>query len=74
MCEQNFSKFVLKFVTGSGKWINLSHGSYVPSGQVSFNTLTFGVQTSTAFAPTFRAESLNLVTPTDKGYVYQACP
>jgi len=49
---------------GSGKWINLSHGSYVPSGQVSFNTLTFGVQTSTAFAPTFRAESLNLVTPT----------
>lgn len=49
---------------GAGKMLDLSHGTLVPSGQVSFNTLTFGLQNSTAFAPTFRAETLNLLTPT----------
>jgi hypothetical protein len=44
--------------------LDLSHGSNLPSGQVTFNTLSLGVQNSTSFAPTFRAETVDLVTPT----------
>lgn len=48
----------------TGTPLNLSHGSDLSTGQVTFNTLTFGLQNSTAFAPTFKAETLNLLTPT----------
>lgn len=48
----------------SAKMIDLTHGSNLPTGQVTFNTLTFGLQNSTAFAPTFRAETTSLTTPT----------
>lgn len=44
--------------------IPLSHGSNLPTGQVTFNTLTFGLQNSTAFSPTFHAETTSLTTPT----------
>ena len=48
----------------SAKMIDLTHGSYLPTGQVTFNTLTFGLQNSTAFSPMFRAETTSLTTPT----------
>lgn len=48
----------------ASKPIDLTHGSLLPSGQVTFNTLTFGVQNSTAFSPTFHAETTSLTTPT----------
>jgi len=57
----------------NGQPLPLAHGSQVPSGQVSFNTLTFGLQNSTVFTPTFRAESLNLLTPTVV-YAWQNLP
>ncbi|GKQ55721.1 hypothetical protein [Bradyrhizobium sp. Ce-3] len=58
---------------GDGRPLDLTHGSNLPTGQVSFNTLTFGLQNSTAFAPTFRAETLNLLTPTVV-YAWQNLP
>jgi hypothetical protein len=49
---------------GQGKPLDLSKGSMLPTGQITFNTLTFGLQNSTTFVPTFRAESVDLFTPT----------
>ena len=49
---------------GSSKMLDLTHGSNLPTGQVTFNTLTFGLQNSTAFSPTFHAETTSLTTPT----------
>lgn len=48
----------------SSKMLDLTHGSLLPTGQVTFNTLTFGLQNSTAFSPVFHAETTSLTTPT----------
>lgn len=48
----------------TAKMLDLSHGSNLPTGQVTFNTLTFGLQNSTAFSPIYRAETTSLTTPT----------
>lgn len=46
------------------KMLDLTYGSNLPTGQVTFNTLTFGLQNSTTFSPIFRAETVSLTTPT----------
>jgi hypothetical protein len=48
-------------------------GTDIPTNQITFNTLTFGVQNSTAYAPTFAAETVNLFTPTIV-YAWQNIP
>ena len=59
-----YQLFLGAYYNGSSKPLDLSRGSTLSTGLISFNTLTFGLQNSTAFAPTFKAESLNLLTPT----------
>lgn len=48
----------------TAKMLDLSRGSNLPTGQVTFNTLTFGLQNSTAFSPIFHTETVSLTTPT----------
>jgi hypothetical protein len=47
----------------NGGWIDAAKGTNIPSGQITFNTLSFGVQNSTTLSPTFHAETVDLFTP-----------